>query len=62
VKSAEGMKKSHGFKITAFCAAGEAKISFLKRKHSFDRSGYRGFAKTKGWVGFGLLNMQTVLY
>jgi IS5 family transposase len=41
-------------------AAGEAKISLLKRKYGLNRSRYRGFAGSKCWVGFGILthNLQ----
>lgn len=36
-------------------AAGEAKISLLKRKYGLNRSRYRGFAGSTCWVGFGIL-------
>lgn len=40
--------------LQRFRAAGEAKISLLKRKYGLNRSRYRGFAGSKTWVGFGM--------
>jgi IS5 family transposase len=40
--------------LQRFRAAGEAKISLLKRKYGLDRSRYRGFAGSKTWVGLGI--------
>jgi IS5 family transposase len=40
--------------LQRFRAAGEAKISLLKRKYGLDRSRYRGFAGSKSWVGLGI--------
>ncbi|PTQ56171.1 MAG: Mobile element protein [Candidatus Carbobacillus altaicus] len=36
-------------------AAGEAKISLLKRKYGLGRSRYRGLVGSKSWIGFGIL-------
>jgi IS5 family transposase len=46
--------------LQRYRAAGEAKISLLKRKYGLNRSRYRGFAGSKCWVGFGILthNLQ----
>jgi IS5 family transposase len=46
--------------LQRYRAAGEAKISLLKRKYGLNRSRYRGFAGSKTWIGFGLLthNLQ----
>jgi IS5 family transposase len=41
--------------LQRFRAAGEAKISLLKRKYGLTRSRYRGFVGSKSWVGFGIL-------
>jgi IS5 family transposase len=41
--------------LQRFRAAGEAKISLLKRKYGLSRSRYRGFVGSKSWVGFGIL-------
>jgi len=54
-------EKQDWFKdLQRFRAAGEAKISLLKRKYGLGRSRYRGLAGTKSWVGFGILvhNLQ----
>lgn len=40
--------------LQRFRAAGEAKISLLKRKYGLNRSRYRGFAGSKTWVGLGI--------
>jgi len=40
--------------LQRFRAAGEAKISLLKRKYGLSRSRYRGFVGSKTWVGFGI--------
>jgi IS5 family transposase len=42
--------------LQRFRAAGEAKISLLKRKYGLSRSRYRGFVGSKSWVGFGILD------
>ena len=46
--------------LQRYRAAGEAKISLLKRKYGLNRSRYRGLAGSKCWVGFGILthNLQ----
>lgn len=46
--------------LQRYRAAGEAKISLLKRKYGLGRSRYRGLAGSKSWVGFGILthNLQ----
>lgn len=46
--------------LQRYRAAGEAKISLLKRKYGLNRSRYRGFAGSKCWIGFGILthNLQ----
>jgi IS5 family transposase len=46
--------------LQRFRAAGEAKISLLKRKYGLNRSRYRGLVGSKCWVGFGILthNLQ----
>lgn len=46
--------------LQRYRAAGEARISLLKRKYGLNRSRYRGFAGSKCWVGFGILthNLQ----
>jgi IS5 family transposase len=46
--------------LQRYRAAGEAKISLLKRKYGLNRSRYRGFVGSKCWVGFGILthNLQ----
>ncbi len=46
--------------LQRYRAAGEAKISLLKRKYSLNRSRYRGLAGSKSWIGFGILthNLQ----
>jgi IS5 family transposase len=46
--------------LQRYRAAGEAKISLLKRKYGLSRSKYRGLAGSKCWVGFGILvhNLQ----
>lgn len=41
--------------LQRFRAAGEAKISLLKRKYGLGRSRYRGLAGSKTWVGLGIL-------
>ena len=41
--------------LQRFRAAGEAKISLLKRKYGLNRSRYRGLFGSKTWVGFGIL-------
>jgi IS5 family transposase len=54
-------EKEKWFKdLQRYRAAGEAKISLLKRKYGLNRSRYRGFAGSKCWVGFGILthNLQ----
>lgn len=40
--------------LQRYRAAGEAKISLLKRKYGLNRSRYRGFAGSKTWVGLGI--------
>lgn len=40
--------------LQRFRAAGEAKISLLKRKYGLSRSLYRGFTGSKTWVGLGI--------
>ncbi len=40
--------------LQRYRAAGEAKISLLKRKYGLGRSRYRGFAGSKTWVGMGI--------
>jgi transposase, IS5 family len=40
--------------LQRYRAAGEAKISLLKRKYGLSRSRYRGFAGSKTWVGLGI--------
>lgn len=40
--------------LQRFRAAGEAKISLLKRKYGLSRSRYRGFVGSKTWVGYGI--------
>lgn len=40
--------------LQRFRAAGEAKISLLKRKYGLSRSRYRGLVGSKTWVGFGI--------
>jgi len=40
--------------LQRYRAAGEAKISLLKRKYGLNRSWYRGFAGSKTWVGLGI--------
>lgn len=48
-------EKQHWFQnLQRYRAAGEAKISLLKRKYGLGRSRYRGFAGSKTWVGFGI--------
>jgi len=65
-KGKKGKKRSEYEKelwfqdLQRFRAAGEAKISLLKRKYGLDRSRYRGFANTKSWVGFGILTHNLV--
>jgi transposase, IS5 family len=46
--------------LQRYRAAGEAKISLLKRKYGLGRSRYRGLVGSKTWVGFGILthNLQ----
>ncbi|MCF6094529.1 ISNCY family transposase [Microaerobacter geothermalis] len=46
--------------LQRYRAAGEAKISLLKRKYGLGRSRYRGLVGSKSWVGFGILthNLQ----
>lgn len=46
--------------LQRYRAAGEAKISLLKRKYGLNRSRYRGFAGSKCWVGYGIFahNLQ----
>jgi IS5 family transposase len=46
--------------LQRYRAAGEAKISLLKRKYGLNRSRYRGLAGSKCWIGFGILthNLQ----
>jgi IS5 family transposase len=46
--------------LQRYRAAGEAKISLLKRKYGLNRSRYRSFAGSKTWVGLGILthNLQ----
>jgi IS5 family transposase len=41
--------------LQRYRAAGEAKISLLKRKYGLGRSRYRGLVGSKSWVGFGIL-------
>jgi IS5 family transposase len=41
--------------LQRYRAAGEAKISLLKRKYGLGRSRYKGLAGSKSWVGFGIL-------
>jgi len=47
--------------LQRYRAAGEAKISLLKRKYGLGRSRYWGLVGSKSWVGFGILvhNLQT---
>jgi IS5 family transposase len=40
--------------LQRYRAAGEAKISLLKRKYGLSRSRYRGFAGSKTWIGLGI--------
>lgn len=40
--------------LQRYRAAGEAKISLLKRKYGLSRSRYRSFAGSKTWVGLGI--------
>ncbi len=40
--------------LQRYRAAGEAKISLLKRKYGLGRSRYRGFAGSKTWIGLGI--------
>ncbi len=40
--------------LQRYRAAGEAKISLLKRRYGLSRSRYRGFAGSKTWVGLGI--------
>lgn len=40
--------------LQRYRAAGEAKISLLKRKYGLNRNRYRGFAGSKTWVGLGV--------
>lgn len=40
--------------LQRFRAAGEAKISLLKRRYGLNRSRYRGFAGSKTWIGLGI--------
>jgi len=40
--------------LQRYRAAGEAKISLLKRQYGLSRSRYRGFAGSKTWVGLGI--------
>lgn len=40
--------------LQRYRAAGEAKISLLKRRYGLNRSRYRGFAGSKTWVGLGI--------
>ena len=40
--------------LQRYRAAGEAKISLLKRKYGLGRSRYRGLAGSKTWVGLGI--------
>ncbi|HZG88298.1 ISNCY family transposase [Paenibacillus sp.] len=48
-------EKQHWFQnLQRYRAAGEAKISLLKRKYGLSRSRYRGLAGSKTWVGFGI--------
>lgn len=46
--------------LQRYRAAGEAKISLLKRKYGLGRSRYRGLFGSKSWVSFGILahNLQ----
>jgi len=41
--------------LQRYRAAGEARISLLKRKYGLGRSRYRGLVGSKSWVGFGIL-------
>ena len=65
-KGKKGKKRSEYEKepwfqnLQRFRAAGEAKISLLKRKYGLDRSRYRGYANTKNWVGFGIFTHNLV--
>jgi len=48
-------EKQHWFQdLQRYRAAGEAKISLLKRKYGLGRSRYRGLVGSKTWVGFGI--------
>jgi transposase, IS5 family len=53
-KRAEHEKQPWFQDLQRYRAAGEAKISLLKRKYGLSRSRYRGFAGSKTWVGFGI--------
>ena len=46
--------------LQRFRAAGEAKISLLKRKYGLNRSRYRGFFGSKSWIGLGILTHNLV--
>lgn len=52
---AEREKEHSGWfrRLHAFRAGGEARISVLKRKYGWRRSGTRGLARVKTWVGWG---------
>lgn len=41
--------------LQRYRAAGEAKISLLKRRYGLGRSRYRGYSGTNSWVGMGIL-------
>ncbi|MFB9279407.1 ISNCY family transposase [Cohnella cellulosilytica] len=48
-------EKQHWFQnLQRYRAAGEAKISLLKRKYGLSRSRYRGLVGSKTWIGFGI--------
>jgi IS5 family transposase len=53
-KQAELEKQLWYKDLQRYRAAGEAKISLLKRKYGLNRSRYRGFAGSKTWVGLGI--------
>lgn len=46
--------------LQRFRAAGETKISLLKRKYGLNRSRYRGFFGSKSWIGLGILTHNLV--
>ena len=49
-------------RLHAFRAGGEARISLLKRKYGWRRSGARGIDRVKTWVGWGVVAHNLTKY